>query len=321
MGGDPTSSENFELFASRGLGVPPSVPRGTVGTPPSRKGRFCVSSMLRSKGASTAGGSQGHRRANAVGDHSTQHSLSSAVFPPQLDDNWPAGASCTALGRGFATVGRARLPMTNSREGTKSARTRLGIPRQAAKNISTTAVASIEAPVGSGDEAELVSLGEQLVLLLKQWLPLRAEADARGTQAHDQAWAMAGVDPDNRRQREDIDRFLLHLKRTRSTTGLAKIEEKAEAIAKAIDAVQKRIMVLPAHSVAGFRAKALVAMYCHIDHWVLTDIEDTHESAVLRGLIEAFGGPIPELLRLWKDAKTAALAAAEIREEVSATRH
>jgi hypothetical protein len=211
--------------------------------------------------------------------------------------------------------------MTNSRDRTKSARPRLGITRQAANNMSPTAITAMEAPGGPGDEAELVSLGEQLALLLKQWLPLRAEADARGDEAHDKAWVLAGVDPDNQRQREDIDRFLNHLKRTRGTTGLAKIEEEAEAIAKTIDAVQKRIMMLPAHSVAGLRAKALAAMYCHIDHWVLSDIEDTRENAVLRGLVEAFGGPIPELLQLWKHSKAAALAAAEIRAEASATRH
>ena len=69
----------------------------------------------------------------------------------------------------------------------------------------------------------------------------------------------------------------------------------------AIEAVGEKINGLPAHTLAGLRVKAMLALYWQIFHWSDDVLGDTGSTA-LRGLIEAHEG-IHDLLRLWRCAR------------------
>jgi hypothetical protein len=76
--------------------------------------------------------------------------------------------------------------------------------------------------------------------------------------------------------------------------------------------IAERIMELPTHSMAGLQAKALVAMYGNIHLWDEDEVDDYGDRTV-RALIDAFDGPIPEMIEQMKASQAAALADAEAR--------
>jgi hypothetical protein len=80
-------------------------------------------------------------------------------------------------------------------------------------------------------------------------------------------------------------------------------------------------MELPAHSISGLRAKALVALYGNISLWGLSEVEDSYAALTIRSLIESFGGSVWECLKLAELSEAKAEAGAEERETSDATVH
>jgi hypothetical protein len=147
----------------------------------------------------------------------------------------------------------------------------------------------------AGADAELVAAGDALALLMPTYVEVWDDYSDRGWEAHRLARERSGIDKHLDEDRTDI--FMKELGTSFDETGANEVNKNCQAISEQTEPLSRRIMELPVHTLAGLRAKAIVAIHTSDGLWdcPLNDLD--WDKIGYRVLIEAVcqitGHPVP----------------------------
>jgi hypothetical protein len=108
-------------------------------------------------------------------------------------------------------------------------------------------------------DAELAAAGDALSVLMPTYVEVWDDYGDKGWEAHRLARERSGIDEHPDQDRTDV--FMKELGTAFDETGANEADKKCRAIDKQTGPLSRRIMELPVHTLAGLRAKAIVAIH------------------------------------------------------------
>jgi hypothetical protein len=157
--------------------------------------------------------------------------------------------------------------------------------------VSVASLASstaISAPVIGSDhpDAELIALGDALANVLPSYDGALCKYNAKAWPAHELALQRAGIQGSMPTLTEARS-IVAELGKAFEETGADKADEIFEPLGKEVDAIVRKIMERPAHTIAGLRAKAIMAMHVSNELWFEPENDLDWDKQAGRSLIEA----------------------------------
>ena len=117
-------------------------------------------------------------------------------------------------------------------------------------------------------DAELVELGRQFEQLRPKYLEALYISNEDGERTHALAWQRVGrTDFEQPPTREQMDAFFAVLRQAEADAGWNLSDNKYETLCEEISDLAEEIMEIPAHSIAGLRAKVMVAAHTNDRLW------------------------------------------------------
>ena len=110
-------------------------------------------------------------------------------------------------------------------------------------------------------DSTLVELARQFEQLQPKYLEALHHSDEEGEKAWDLAWQRVGGGDFKDRTREQGDAFFAGLPQAEIDTGADVVNKRYETMCEEIGTLARKIWNTPAHSMAGLRAKAMVAVH------------------------------------------------------------
>lgn len=168
-----------------------------------------------------------------------------------------------------------------------------------AATLPALAVPAVASDIPEHSDSELIGLADEFESLLPSYKALRAEYNETAQAGN--AIALSRCDAANlavaHLNSEAEVRFTTELNKARAETGADVASRKFHLLADRVDAIEFRIMNTPAHTVAGLRAKALIAIEAAGELWETRRIDLDWDKEVIRELIESVcavaGVPVP----------------------------